>query len=203
MSGNITEQKLIGLDEDSNNSQGIHVSVQDTHAEYKISSNCVKQSHLFETLLSDTQSETHHIHKLNVDQKQFDCILEYLHHHEHLNVPAIERQNVTQNLDTITHQFDKDFVLRFDYDSCVPLISAANYLEIDKLVKLLAYRMAHIFTFGTNADKEKLYDSFGRRTKDVSSDSESEPSDDEKDDKSDVSDPSDDEDEKKAEEKKN
>ena len=58
-------------------------------------------------------------------------------------------------------------------DKCLSLISCANYLGIECLVNLLAYRISHLFTFGTFNDKEKLYNSFGRREVDLESKSDS------------------------------
>ena len=159
--------------------KNLYVIVQDSKNEFFLEYDALKRSQLLQTLSLHTMKFDTEDYKfkvnLNVDENDFTFILEYLVYQNKYNddIKKNEYGIVTENLDSIKNKYDLDFITKLDMDKCLSLISCANYLGIECLVNLLAYRISHLFTFGTFNDKEKLYNSFGRREVDLESKSDS------------------------------
>lgn len=147
----------------------LHINAEDCDKVYVLSRNSLKLSSMLTTVM-DHVTDANRSEKISVQEEQLQFVVEYLKYHESKEATEITKQVVSANQDGIKDSFDKDFINKFSYEALTKLMTSANYLGIIPLVHLCAYRVAGIFTFGTDKEKDEVLDSFGRRTKDVSSD---------------------------------
>ena len=83
-----------------------------------------------------------------VDGKLFEKILDYLNHYKdfepkEIPKPFPERTDDEFFKGILNDEWTFDFLLQFSLDESIQLINAADYLQIDGLINILAARLVH------------------------------------------------------------
>ena len=77
-----------------------------------------------------------------VDSKSLKKIIEYLKHYTDEKPKEIPKPLSSGDLKPVLSEFDYNFITSVSFPDCVPLVNAANYLDIPGLCDLVCARLA-------------------------------------------------------------
>ena len=106
------------------------------------------KSKLLKGLIEDYQGDDDEIPLNEVDHKNLKLILEYLEHFkdkEPKDIPKPYPEEVDEEFfkNILDDQWTFDYLQKLKLDECISLVNAANYLQIDGLINLLAAKLAY------------------------------------------------------------
>ena len=122
----------------------------------KSSDNVVKEfdiklldkSKLLKGLVEDYQGDDDEIPLNEVDSKNLDLIIKYLEHYKdtepkEIPKPFPERTDDAFLKSILNDDWTFDYLQGMKLEECINLVNAANYLQIDGLINILAAKLAH------------------------------------------------------------
>ena len=106
------------------------------------------KSKLLKGLVEDYQGDEDEIPLNEVDHKNLKFILEYLEYYkdkEPKDIPKPYPEEVNEEFfkTIIDDEWTFNFLQKLKLDECISLVNAANYLQIDGLINLLAAKLAY------------------------------------------------------------
>ena len=108
---------------------------------FQIDIKSLERSRLASELLKSFQDETE-IPLPEVEGKTLKRIVEYLLHYKERQPRDIPKPLRDPKLDKVLDKWDYDFIIGVSMPDCIDLINAANYMEIDSLLRLSCARLA-------------------------------------------------------------
>ena len=98
-----------------------------------------------------------------VEAKEFEKVLDYLKHYKNFEPKKIpkpfpERTDEKFLRSILNDDWTFDFLQQFNLEDAISIVNAANYLEIDGLINILAAKLAHEMC---NCDAEEARRKFG------------------------------------------
>ena len=126
----------------------------------------LKKSKLLQGLVEDYQGDDDEIPLNEVDSKNLDLIIEYLTMYkdkEPKEIPKPFPERTDEDFfKGIVNNDDNDatynYLTKLDIEAAINLVNAANYLQIDGLINLLAAKLAHEMC---NCEVEEARKKFG------------------------------------------
>ena len=97
-----------------------------------------------------------------VEAKEFEKVLDYLKHYKNFEPKKIpkpfpERTDEKFLRSILNDDWTFDFLQQFNLEDAISIVNAANYLEIDGLINILAAKLAYeMNTYDIDIFKEKL-----------------------------------------------
>ena len=129
----------------------------------EVDSAILMKSKLLKGLIEDYQGDDEEIPLNEVDAKNLDLILEYLEHYKEtepkeIPKPFPERTDDEFLKGILNDQWTFDYVQKISLEDHINLVNAANYLQIDGLINIIAAKLAHEMC---NCEVEEARKKFG------------------------------------------
>ena len=126
----------------------------------------LKKSKLLNGLVEDYQGDDDEIPLNEVDSKNLELIIKYLEHYKEMEPKEIPKpfpertdeeffKGITNNDD---NEATYNYLTKLNIEAAINLVNAANYLQIDGLINLLAAKLAHEMC---NCEVEEARKKFG------------------------------------------
>ena len=109
------------------------------------------KSKLLKGLVEDYQGDDDEIPLNEVDAKNLDLIIQYLEHYKdtepkEIPKPFPEEANEEFFKGILNDDWTFNYLQGLKIDECINLVNAANYLQIDGLINILAAKLAYELT---------------------------------------------------------
>ena len=123
----------------------------------------LQKSKLFTDINQNDEDEENEIELKEVDGKNLERIIEYLKHYKDIEPKEIpkpfpERTDDAFLRSILNDDWTFDYIQSMTLEEAINLINAANYLQIDGLINILAAKLAHEMC---NCDVEEQRRKFG------------------------------------------
>ena len=130
---------------------------------FEVPIDILQKSKLFTDINQNDEDEENEIELKEVDGKNLERIIEYLKHYKDIEPKEIPKPYPERTDDAflrsiLNDDWTFDYIQSMTLDEAINLINAADYLQIDGLIKILAARLAHEMC---NGDLEELIRKFG------------------------------------------
>ena len=115
---------------------------------FEVPIDILQKSKLFTDINQNDEDEENEIELKEVDGKNLERIIEYLKHYKDIEPKEIpkpfpERTDDAFFRSILNDDWTFDFLQNMTLDEGINLINAANYLEINGLINILAAKLAH------------------------------------------------------------
>ena len=129
----------------------------------EVDSGLLMKSKLLKGLIEDYQGDDEEIPLNEVDGKNLELILSYLEHYKEMDPKEIPKPFPERTDDEflkgiLNDQWTFDFVQGISLEDHINLVNAANYLQIDGLINIIAAKLAHEMC---NCEVEEARKKFG------------------------------------------
>jgi len=129
----------------------------------EVDSGLLMKSKLLKGLIEDYQGDDEEIPLNEVDGKNLELILSYLEHYKDMEPKEIPKPFPERTDDEflkgiLNDQWTFDFVQGISLEDHINLVNAANYLQIDGLINIIAAKLAHEMC---NCEVEEARKKFG------------------------------------------
>ena len=123
----------------------------------------LQKSKLFDDINQNDEDEENEIELKEVDGKNLERIIEYLKHYKDIEPKEIPKPFPDRTDDAflksiLNDDWTFDYLQSMTLDEAINLVNAANYLQIDGLINILAAKLAHEMC---NCDVEEARRKFG------------------------------------------
>ena len=130
---------------------------------FEVPIDILQKSKLFADINQSDEDEENEIELKEVDGKNLERIIEYLKHYKDIEPKEIPKPYPERTDDAflrsiLNDDWTFDYIQSMTLDEAINLINAANYLQIDGLIKILAAKLAHEMC---NCDGEEARRKFG------------------------------------------
>ena len=130
---------------------------------FEVPIDILQKSKLFADINQSDEDEENEIELKEVDGKNLERIIEYLKHYKDIEPKEIpkpfpERTDDAFLRSILNDDWTFDYIQSMTLEESINLINAADYLQIDGLINILAARLAHEMC---NGDLEELIRKFG------------------------------------------
>ena len=130
---------------------------------FEVPIDILQKSKLFADINQSDEDEENEIELKEVDGKNLERIIEYLKHYKDIEPKEIpkpfpERTDDAFLRSILNDDWTFDYIQSMTLDEAINLINAANYLQIDGLLNILAAKLAHEMC---NCDGEEARRKFG------------------------------------------
>ena len=130
---------------------------------FEVPIDILQKSKLFADINQSDEDEENEIELKEVDGKNLERIIEYLKHYKDIEPKEIPKPYPEQTDDAflrsiLNDDWTFDYIQSMTLDEAINLINAANYLQIDGLINILAAKLAHEMC---NCDAEEARRKFG------------------------------------------
>ena len=130
---------------------------------FEVPIDILQKSKLFDDINQNDEDEENEIELKEVDGKNLERIIEYLKHYKDIEPKEIpkpfpERTDDAFLRSILNDDWTFDYIQSMTLDEAINLINAANYLQIDGLINILAAKLAHEMC---NCDVEEQRRKFG------------------------------------------
>ena len=130
---------------------------------FEVPIDILQKTKLFTDIKKNDKDEKNEIELKEVDGKNLERIIEYLKHYKDMEPKEIpkpypERINDAFFRSILNDDWTFDFLQNMTSDEAINLVNAADYLQIDGLIKILAAKLAHEMC---NCDGEEARRKFG------------------------------------------
>ena len=115
---------------------------------FEVPIDILQKSKLFADINQSDEDEENEIELKEVDGKNLERIIEYLKHYKDIEPKEIPKPYPERTDDAflrsiLNDDWTFDFIQSMTLDEAINLINAANYLQIDGLINILAAKLAH------------------------------------------------------------
>ena len=115
---------------------------------FEVPIDILQKSKLFTDINQNDEDEENEIELKEVDGKNLERIIEYLKHYKDIEPKEIpkpfpERTDDAFLRSILNDDWTFDFLQNMTLEEAINLVNAANYLEIDGLINILAAKLAH------------------------------------------------------------
>ena len=129
----------------------------------EVDSGLLMKAKLLKGLIEDYQGDDEEIPLNEVDGKNLELILSYLEHYKEMDPKEIPKPFPERTDDEflkgiLNDQWTFDFVQGISLEDHINLVNAANYLQIDGLINIIAAKLAHEMC---NCEVEEARKKFG------------------------------------------
>ena len=130
----------------------------------EVKSELLNKSKLLKGLVEDYQGDDDEIPLNEVDSKNLDLIIKYLEHYKgdlepkEIPKPFPERTDDDFLKGILNDDWTFDYLQALSIEEAINLVNAANYLQIDGLINILAAKLAHEMC---NCEVEEARKKFG------------------------------------------
>ena len=129
----------------------------------EVSVDLLQKSKLLKGLIEDYQGDDEEIPLNEVDSKNLELIIQYLEHYKdtepkEIPKPFPERTDDEFLKGILNDQWTFDYLQKLSLDDLINLVNAANYLQIDGLINIIAAKLAHEMC---NCEVEEARKKFG------------------------------------------
>ena len=129
----------------------------------EVDTNLLNKSKLLKGLVEDYQGDDDEIPLNEVDSKNLELIIKYLEHYKdtepkEIPKPFPERTDDAFLKSILNDDWTFDYLQGMTLEECINLVNAANYLQIDGLINILAAKLAHEMC---NCEVEEARKKFG------------------------------------------
>ena len=130
---------------------------------FEVPIDILQKSKLFTDINQNDEDEENEIELKEVDGKNLERIIEYLKHYKDIEPKEIpkpfpERTDDAFLRSILNDDWTFDYIQSMTLDEAINLVNAANYLQIDGLINILAAKLAHEMC---NCDVEEQRRKFG------------------------------------------
>ena len=130
---------------------------------FEVPIDILQKSKLFADINQSDEDEENEIELKEVDGKNLERIIEYLKHYKDIEPKEIPKPYPEWTDDAflrsiLNDDWTFDYIQSMTLDEAINLINAADYLQIDGLIKILAAKLAHEMC---NCDGEEARRKFG------------------------------------------
>ena len=130
---------------------------------FEVPIDILQKSKLFDDINQNDEDEENEIELKEVDGKNLERIIEYLKHYKDMEPKEIpkpypERTNDAFFRSILNDDWTFDFLQNMTSDEAINLVNAANYLQIDGLLNILAAKLAYEMC---NCEEEEAKQKFG------------------------------------------
>ena len=130
---------------------------------FEVPIDILQKSKLFDDINQNDEDEENEIELKEVDGKNLERIIEYLKHYKDIEPKEIpkpfpERTDDAFLRSILNDDWTFDYIQSMTLEEAINLINAANYLQIDGLINILAAKLAHEMC---NCDVEEQRRKFG------------------------------------------
>ena len=115
---------------------------------FEVPIDILQKSKLFTDINQNDEDEENEIELKEVDGKNLERIIEYLKHYKDIEPKEIpkpfpERTDDAFLRSILNDDWTFDYIQNMTLEEAINLVNAANYLEIDGLINILAAKIAH------------------------------------------------------------
>ena len=115
---------------------------------FEVPIDILQKSKLFKDMNQSDEDEENEIELKEVDGKNLERIIEYLKHYKDIEPKEIpkpfpERTDDAFLRSILNDDWTFDYIQSMTLDEAINLVNAANYLQIDGLINILAAKIAH------------------------------------------------------------
>ena len=115
---------------------------------FEVPIDILQKSKLFDDINQNDEDEENEIELKEVDGKNLERIIEYLKHYKDIEPKEIpkpfpERTDDAFLRSILNDDWTFDYIQSMTLEEAINLINAANYLQIDGLINILAAKIAH------------------------------------------------------------
>ena len=130
---------------------------------FEVPIDILQKSKLFTDINQNDEDEENEIELKEIDGKNLERIIEYLKHYKDIEPKEIpkpfpERTDDAFLRSILNDDWTFDYIQSMTLEEAINLINAANYLQIDGLINILAAKLAHEMC---NCDVEEQRRKFG------------------------------------------
>ena len=130
---------------------------------FEVPIDILQKSKLFADINQNDEDEENEIELKEIDGKNLERIIEYLKHYKDIEPKEIpkpfpERTDDAFLRSILNDDWTFDYIQSMTLEEAINLINAANYLQIDGLINILAAKLAHEMC---NCDVEEQRRKFG------------------------------------------
>ena len=130
---------------------------------FEVPIDILQKSKLFNDINQNDEDEENEIELKEVDGKNLERIIEYLKHYKDIEPKEIPKPFPDRTDDAflrsiLNDDWTFDYIQSMTLEEAINLINAANYLQIDGLINILAAKLAHEMC---NCDVEEQRRKFG------------------------------------------
>ena len=130
---------------------------------YEISIDFLEKAKLISGIVEDASDEDDTIFLREIDEINLIRIIDYLVHYQkeepkEIPKPFPDRTDDAFLRSILNDDWTFDFLQQFNLEDAISIVNAANYLEIDGLINILAAKLAHEMC---NCDAEEARRKFG------------------------------------------
>ena len=130
---------------------------------FEVPIDILQKSKLFTDINQNDEDEENEIELKEIDGKNLERIIEYLKHYKDIEPKEIpkpfpERTDDAFLRSILNDDWTFDFLQNMTLEEAIHLVNAANYLEIDGLINILAAKLAHEMC---NCEVEEARKKFG------------------------------------------
>ena len=130
---------------------------------FEVPIDILQKSKLFDDINQNDEDEENEIELKEVDGKNLERIIEYLKHYKDIEPKEIpkpfpERTDDAFLRSILNDDWTFDYIQSMTLEEAINLINAANYLQIDGLINILAAKLSHEMC---NCDVEEQRRKFG------------------------------------------
>ena len=130
---------------------------------FEVPIDILQKSKLFADINQNDEDEENEIELKEIDGKNLERIIEYLKHYKDIEPKEIPKPYPEQTDDAFLRSILNDdwtfyYIQSMTLDEAINLVNAANYLQIDGLINILAAKLAHEMC---NCDVEEQRRKFG------------------------------------------
>ena len=130
---------------------------------FEVPIDILQKSKLFTDINQNDEDEENEIELKEVDGKNLERIIEYLKHYKDIEPKEIPKPFPDRTDDAflrsiLNDDWTFDYIQSMTLEEAINLINAANYLQIDGLINILAAKLAHEMC---NCDVEEQRRKFG------------------------------------------
>ena len=129
----------------------------------EVDKSLLMKSKLLKGLIEDYQGDEEEIPLNEVDSKNLDLILQYLEHYKDVEPKEIPKPFPERTDDEflkgiLNDEWTFNYLKNNSLEGLINLVNAANYLQIDGLINIIAAKLAHEMC---NCEVEKARKKFG------------------------------------------
>ena len=130
---------------------------------FEVPIDILQKSKLFTDINQNDEDEENEIELKEIDGKNLERIIEYLKHYKDIEPKEIpkpfpERTDDAFLRSILNDDWTFDYIQSMTLEEAINLVNAANYLQIDGLINILAAKLAHEMC---NCDVEEQRRKFG------------------------------------------
>ena len=115
---------------------------------FEVPIDILQKSKLFTDINQNDEDEENEIELKEIDGKNLERIIEYLKHYKDIEPKEIPKPFPDRTDDAflrsiLNDDWTFDYIQNMTLDEAINLVNAANYLQIDGLINILAAKIAH------------------------------------------------------------